>query len=606
LLPDGKERGGLGRTPPPGHARARRAGAIWIVLVFGTICAVYAACLGNEFVSWDDHTYVTENPYLTDTGAHDLADLVFTPELGYPLPLVLLVYRTIHQLFGMNPAAFHAANVLVHALNGVLLLLLLRKLFALKVAVVGALIWAFHPVVVEPVAWATGLKDLLVTAFTLISITGVIDLVNRARSPMPMLRFVLGAVLALLSKPTAVSLVPMILLASVAFAGIASVKRKEILGPLIIIAIFGGLFVATGLEAQREVQTITEVNSFGEYLATISSSLQLSLLHTLWPSCLLPKYLEERTALAPYDLVSAGVAAAMLVGLVASFKRRHPRLAFFLIWTAVFYAPYSNVVPLSRFTADSYLYLPLIGVVGLVCLTWERLSGDRAGTVRSRLALAVMISLVVCLALLAVRQQSMWRDSEKLWRPVLERYRGDADASEYLAVALRTKGKHDEALALYRAYESNYLARGRIPANYPALLAERGKREQAERVFALALDGGGSRDGTLRRNFIGYLINNPERLNSVTTRLAREVLPAVAREQIETADDVELLARTGDLAGKLGMFEHAEILFAKSVDLGGGDSYRRAGRRACEMVGRPDCSERWSPGVTPFGLLRAQ
>src|SRR6185436_19784721 len=83
--------------------------------------------------------------------------------------------------FGLNPLAFHLANVLLHGGNAVLLFHLLRRLFlrcpgwkgdsrALSwCAAVGTLFWAIHPLRVEPVAWATGLPYCQSMLFVLVS-----------------------------------------------------------------------------------------------------------------------------------------------------------------------------------------------------------------------------------------------------------------------------------------------------------------------------------------------------------------------------------------------------------------------------------------------------
>ena len=76
----------------------------------------------------------------------------------------------------MNPAYFHIANVLVHAVNSALVYLILCRLSHRQgalttkqrgAALCGALFFALHPLVVEPVAWAMGMKDLAAATLSL-------------------------------------------------------------------------------------------------------------------------------------------------------------------------------------------------------------------------------------------------------------------------------------------------------------------------------------------------------------------------------------------------------------------------------------------------------
>jgi hypothetical protein len=77
--------------------------------------AVYAQTLGFDFLSnWDDYQYITGNPDIRGFSARNLVRIFSSSYVGNYAPLHLLSYLVDYQFFGLNPAWFHAVNVVLH------------------------------------------------------------------------------------------------------------------------------------------------------------------------------------------------------------------------------------------------------------------------------------------------------------------------------------------------------------------------------------------------------------------------------------------------------------------------------------------------------------
>ena len=189
-----------------------RTTAIVFALV-AVVFAVFFRTLESGFLRWDDDINVFENARVQGLTAENLRWMFtdFEQAIRYK-PLSWLAWALVHEAFGLNPFGYHLANVLLHCTNAVLLFFLLRRLLRLAgspagrdsvephlerrdarsahassigkwgsteshptsaladaCAAIGTLLWAVHPLRVEPVAWVTGLPYHLALCFALVA-----------------------------------------------------------------------------------------------------------------------------------------------------------------------------------------------------------------------------------------------------------------------------------------------------------------------------------------------------------------------------------------------------------------------------------------------------
>ncbi len=326
--------------------------ALPLAIALAVTAAAHLPALGNGFTNWDDPGYLLLNRLTEEPLADGVDGLLTTRSLGYPIPVTVLFYAAERAAFGLAPGPFHLVSLLLHLLCVALAAALARRLGAGAWAAAGAaLIFGVHPVVVEPVAWVVGQKDLLAACFLLAAL--LIRSSARGHGPGAT-AIVLGlVVLAIGAKPSAVAaaaILPLLDLtlgrrpdrtAALLYAGIAIAAAGSIAGGLAGHGIVGGDAPA----------------AFGaRSLAHVLWSVSLQLRHLVWPDPLLARYFPPEGA----ELVAGALAGALiLVALVSiaivTWRSGRREVAFSLGAALLAYAPVSGLVPLSRGAADSYL-----------------------------------------------------------------------------------------------------------------------------------------------------------------------------------------------------------------------------------------------------------
>src|SRR5271155_3399398 len=124
-----------------------------IVVVVG---AVFGQAIRGSFVTWDDNKLIVGNEHVA---GGKIQGLIWHWEHSHEKLYIPIVYSAswcISATAGMKPLAFHAANLVMFAVDACMVYAILRVLVGRPWAALGgAMIFALHPFQVEPVAWAT-------------------------------------------------------------------------------------------------------------------------------------------------------------------------------------------------------------------------------------------------------------------------------------------------------------------------------------------------------------------------------------------------------------------------------------------------------------------
>jgi protein O-mannosyl-transferase len=413
-------------TPARGDApsRTRVSLPIWLGgAALGLIALCHLSSVGFGFLDWDDPLHVTRNPSVLTPGAVPLRDHLTTPALGYPIPIAIASYGLELRLLGPAAWHFHLLNVLGHVLSCALVLGVALRLGLHWIgALCALLLFGLHPVVAEPVSWVTGRKDVLAMGFGL----SMLWLAWPPASPRRRAAALLCYALGLLSKPTIAPLCLLVVLLDDQSRSSElrdrALRAARVLAPYLLLL---APVIVLGVLGQRAAGAITESEHAGAgYLRAAWYALGMHLRLILGLEEPTAKYLPlpwPPRFTPGVDLLplAAAAGAALSLRWLEAPQRRAAR--FGLVWALLTYLPNSNLIPLVRYVADSYVYLPLIGcalylgaLVDGLCARLPRLLP------LLRVSLPALV-LLVCVPALS-HSQARFRDDRTLWAHALRRY----------------------------------------------------------------------------------------------------------------------------------------------------------------------------------------
>ena len=608
-------------------ARANELTLIVLLILCGTL--PYINTLVNAFV-FDDHNQIEFNPYLQNF--RHLKEIfstnVWSFEGSYGItnyyrPLMTVGFLLCYQLFGPLPYGFHLANLLVHTAVVLLVYAASKRMFEDRwPAFVAAVAFALHPIHTESVDWVSGVTDLEVTFFILLTFWFFLGLGRASGRKAVGAGAGMGAsfILALLSKEPAMALP---LLATI-YEHFYRPDRRQTsaarkLSRYAVLWVIGGgyllfrreFFGALAPVAQRPGVTLVEtaLSAFalvGQYFWKL-----------IWPARLCMFYVFHKSGTWRDPAVLAGATASLifLALFVALWWRRRGPASFGLIWLLLTLAPVLNAHWMAaNVFAERYLYLPSVGFSWLLASgaveawAWAECRGGIRRTATAALAGCVFVAGLARIVL----RNSDWRSDQILYTKTLGQQPdaylirinlgavywagGDvAGAEREWNQALRLAPEHPIALndmgLLYtrqRRYAQavEYFEKAlKAKPNFTdahmflgACYQDMGKIDLAEKEFRAAVNI--SPLNVRARNYLGELY-----LAEGRTGEAEEQF----RRSLESAENIEAWDALGDIFLKREDTAHAELAFERSVAIDNYDShahfrlgalYRAAGRMA--------------------------
>jgi tetratricopeptide (TPR) repeat protein len=600
--------------PPRKFPLLRRLGnfALHMVLMFLIIAvtgAVFVSTLSCTFV-YDDITTVATNRLIDHLSWSGVAKLFDGFHLNDYYPVFYLSLALDRALWALKPLGYHLTNVLLHALNALLVYALAHRIVLSTrtpggepvgpnrwlVSLVTALLFVVHPNHVEPVAWISGRKVLLATLFGLLSVHSYLSgLSGSSRRPWLVAVSGLCTAMACMSNVYAIVVPAFIILCDRYLAGLRwwkAVWRNWPFGLLSLCAVvlkvasrMGGVAKPSQFESRFQWFTAT-VATYGLNVRSLFTRTGRNVLYAN------PRIEGVFDPAFLFGLTAIGITAV----LIWKLRRRHLWMLG-LLWFLLALGPTMQLARHHILRADRYLYLPDVGVCLLAgLLVASGWAWSRRMTWRTVLTLLWIAGLIRFAG--ASRNRTYdWRDDATLWTASLRQDEQSADAHQNLGCTLMRLGQTEEALShLERAIElradhpeaHNALCvlmagKGRLPEAVEAgYRAVRIRPDYAEAKFnlgrALMLQG---RSGQALEQFQLGLALNPDDLGAHYYKA--EVLRTLGRPGDAIKAYEEALARNG---------RYIEARYGLALALIQAEELDRAGQELATLVRmQPEFSE---------------
>jgi len=400
---------------------------------------------------WDDNVLITANPLMDDPAG--LWKIWFQPGILIDyFPITFSVQRLEWNLWGMDTLGYHLTNFVLHIVSAFLVWRLFSKL-GLRLAWWGGLLFAVHPVMVESVAWIAELKNTLSLPPLLWAMCLWIDYEEERRLGDYWLSLILF-VAAMLCKSSEMMLPVVILLYAWWKKGRIEWRDLKASAPFFVISLALGA-LGTWLEHHHPGPAPMFAADLLSRLDTTGRQVFFFFLLCFFPLHLLPVY--------PSGLVATPAAADFLpwlplIGLlyVSWIKRntwgRHVLLGlgFFLLNLAPVLVFILAGVTTMIWSMDHLVYLPIIGLIGLVVAGLGWLDGRLSNPARS-CVIGIAVILTAFLALECHAYAGIFSDSETLWTYAVQRNPESWMVRANLGEAFFQRGRIPEAIEQFEA-----------------------------------------------------------------------------------------------------------------------------------------------------------
>jgi tetratricopeptide (TPR) repeat protein len=432
---------------------------LYILLLFALGVLVYLKLFSANFISWDDGDVLLNNK---DVHHFDVKAFFSRYYVGNYAPLTMLGFAIDWLLFHGNAAAHHAVNLVLHMVNGLLVYKLSHLLLKDKAkSILCTVIFCFHPLQVETVAWVSAKNNILYAQFFLLGLISYSNYCIEGIKKQYIWAFVFF-VAALLSKPSAICFPLCIILLDYFLKdkpSLKSVLLNKI--PFVIVSIILALVT---IYTRTEDKFIKDNHAYAihERIGYAGYALLQYLYKFLVPvnlSVIYP-YPQNKTL-----SVVVGYVMILALGFLCykGYKSGKKIIWFGLLFFIANLLLVLQLLPFGEvLTADRYMYLPILG------LSWILASFV---PLKEKQFNYLSLALMLVLGVLTFLRTTVWQNSIGLYTDIIKKYPHSFVALNSLGAEHMLNKNYDKsmgylnsAIAENRDYYKGYYNRGLLYA----------------------------------------------------------------------------------------------------------------------------------------------
>jgi tetratricopeptide (TPR) repeat protein len=474
-----------------------------LVLLAVAVIFIYAETLSGPFI-FDDRNNIRENPHIriSQITSDSLASAAFDSP-SHHRPVANISFALNYYIHGYNVVGFHAVNVIIHIITGILLYFLVQTTFctpALRsrydrykwISFFTAAIWLVHPLQTQSVSYIVQRMNSLAAMFYILSFLcyAQLRLNPQKRSKWGLLfGCILTGMLALGTKENTATLPFFLLLYEWYFFQNLSLRWLKdhlalLAGLLLLMAIVALIFL--GSEPLNEILAGYASRHFTP-VQRLLTEMRVVIFYIglfFWPH---PSRLnlDHDFALSfsltdPITTLFSLMAIAGLLALAAIIAKNQRIISFAILWFLGNLVIESSIFGL-EIIFEHRMYLPSMMcslVVVLLVYRWAK---------PPLLKPLILCALAIVAAVWTYERNQVWLDRITIWEDCVKKSPHKARPYNNLGVALADEGHYNKAI---EQYEKALQINPYYPNAYTNLgfvLAKQGKVDESITQFLKAL-----------------------------------------------------------------------------------------------------------------------
>ena len=423
----------------------------YVILSFLSVI-VFCNTLSNGFVYDDSVTIVNNNLIKSWENFPTLFSFnyfILSGELSYR-PLVTLTYFIDYALWGLNPVGFHLTNMFLQTANTLLFYLFLKRITRTNtLAFFTSALFTVHPILTETVNCISYREDLLAALFFLVAFHVFLKINETSLSRCRFFLYygwsLFSYLLSLFSKEMAVTFPILLILFDIFYSPLGNLRQtllKRLKGVYIGYFSLTGFYLFIQFVVFRHVYVRLEQakQSLWVMLKVLASYVKLLFL----PFGLNADYVVPSVTTGIGALVISLFFIATVTIIIIRLRKSSQRYGFFIAWFFIMLLPVSNIIPIGNIMAERYLYLPVMGFLGLIGILIRNYIPKR------RIATIGYGIVILVLGMVSIYRNEIWRDELSLWYATSKREPGSARAHHNIGVVHSAKGFYEYAEYEYK------------------------------------------------------------------------------------------------------------------------------------------------------------